>query len=165
MNCGVGSCKHFQATLLQCSSLDHIAVCLYPPGNTRLPVSSCAFFIVLYSQGNLHRLGVTNTVVTNYDGLELPRVLGPNSVDRVLLDAPCSGTGVVAKDPSVKVRSACFLRLILASLGFCVDSYSSRVLGGCCSGTGVVAKVRLSRWDSARFFWLVLASLCLFVDS
>ena len=50
---------------------------------------------------NLIRMGIKNTVVCHYDARSFPhKVTG--GFDRVLLDAPCSGTGVVSKDPSVK---------------------------------------------------------------
>ncbi|KAK6193428.1 hypothetical protein LQW54_012458 [Pestalotiopsis sp. IQ-011] len=52
--------------------------------------------------GNIHRLGARNVVVCNYDARDFPRVIG--GFDRVLLDAPCSGTGVIAKDASVKMN-------------------------------------------------------------
>ncbi|TFK01455.1 synaptonemal complex central element protein 3-like [Platysternon megacephalum] len=52
--------------------------------------------------GNLHRLGVTNAVLSHCDGRQFPKVLG--GFDRVLLDAPCSGTGVISKDPAVKTN-------------------------------------------------------------
>ncbi|VDD91591.1 unnamed protein product [Enterobius vermicularis] len=51
--------------------------------------------------GNLHRLGVVNAVVSNLDGREFPKI-AYQSFDRVLLDAPCSGTGVIWKDETVK---------------------------------------------------------------
>ncbi|ERS95050.1 ribosomal RNA small subunit methyltransferase B [Sporothrix schenckii ATCC 58251] len=52
--------------------------------------------------GNVHRLGARNVIVCNYDARDFPRVMG--GFDRVLLDAPCSGTGVIAKDASVKTN-------------------------------------------------------------
>ncbi|VDN06147.1 unnamed protein product [Thelazia callipaeda] len=53
--------------------------------------------------GNLHRLGVNNSIVSNLDGREFAKIM-PQGFDRVLLDAPCSGTGVIWKDGSVKTR-------------------------------------------------------------
>ncbi|WFD30638.1 25S rRNA (cytosine(2870)-C(5))-methyltransferase [Malassezia sp. CBS 17886] len=51
---------------------------------------------------NIHRMGCRNVVVCNYDGRQFPKVMG--GFDRVMLDSPCSGTGVVSKDASVKTN-------------------------------------------------------------
>jgi len=52
---------------------------------------------------NLHRLGVRNVVTCLYDGRKLGAQM-KNSFDKILLDAPCSGLGVISRDPSVKVQ-------------------------------------------------------------
>ena len=81
--------------------------------------------------GNLHRLGVHNSIVCNYDGRKFPVVM--TGFDRVLCDAPCSGTGIVSKDSSVKtsktdkdVQRCARLQkdLILAAID-CLDAKSS----------------------------------------
>jgi ribosomal RNA methyltransferase Nop2 len=52
---------------------------------------------------NMHRLGVKNVIACKQDGRKLG-VLFKNRFDRILLDAPCSGLGVISRDPSVKVQ-------------------------------------------------------------
>ena len=81
--------------------------------------------------GNLHRLGITNTVICTHDGRHLAKVM--TGFDRVLLDAPCSGSGVISKDPSAKTSkddkdihlcSHLQKELILAAID-CLDHKSS----------------------------------------
>lgn len=76
--------------------------------------------------GNFHRLGVVNAVICSYDGRQFPEVI--KGFDRVLLDAPCTGTGVIAKDPSVKTTKdqkdiqRCFnlqRQLLMAAIDCC----------------------------------------------
>ena len=79
---------------------------------------------------NLHRLGVSNAVVVCQDGRRLPKMF--SKFDRVLLDAPCTGLGVIARDPQIKVQktqkdvqklSHLQKELILAAID-CVDAHS-----------------------------------------
>ena len=49
---------------------------------------------------NIQRLGVTNCVVVSYDGRKLTNYI--KGFDRVLLDAPCTGLGVISRDQSIK---------------------------------------------------------------
>lgn len=51
---------------------------------------------------NIQRLGIKNCIVTNYDGRKFPTIM--KGFDRVLLDAPCTGLGVISRDPSIKAQ-------------------------------------------------------------
>jgi 16S rRNA (cytosine967-C5)-methyltransferase len=52
---------------------------------------------------NVRRLGATNVTVVQADALELPSEL--RDFDRVLVDAPCSGLGVLAQRPDLRWRA------------------------------------------------------------
>lgn len=45
--------------------------------------------------GNFHRLGVMNAIVSCEDGCKYKSIM--TGFDRILVDAPCTGTGVISK--------------------------------------------------------------------
>lgn len=51
---------------------------------------------------NVKRLGLTNVTITTEDARTLADVYPAESFDRVLLDAPCSGWGVISRKPEIK---------------------------------------------------------------
>jgi len=53
---------------------------------------------------NCHRMGVRNAICCCFDGRDLTKVIPP--VDRVLLDAPCTGLGIISRDPSIKLEKS-----------------------------------------------------------
>jgi 16S rRNA (cytosine967-C5)-methyltransferase len=63
---------------------------------------------------NARRLGATNVDVVRADATKLPPELG--SFDRALVDAPCSGLGVLARRPDLRWRAKPLPELQLALL-------------------------------------------------
>jgi 16S rRNA (cytosine967-C5)-methyltransferase len=63
---------------------------------------------------NVRRLGAANVRVVNADGLALPTEL--DGFDRALVDAPCSGLGVLAARPDLRWRAQALPELQLALL-------------------------------------------------
>jgi 16S rRNA (cytosine967-C5)-methyltransferase len=61
---------------------------------------------------NCRRLGATNVTVVNADALDLPAGLA--DFDRALVDAPCSGLGVLANRPDLRWRARPLPELQLA---------------------------------------------------
>lgn len=81
--------------------------------------------------GNFHRMGIMNAVVSNEDGCKYPKIM--TGFDRILVDAPCTGTGVISKDPSAKTSKSdvdvqrCYniqRKLLLAAID-CVSAKSA----------------------------------------
>jgi ribosomal RNA methyltransferase Nop2 len=52
---------------------------------------------------SIHRMGITNCIVTNLDGTVLPFLL--KGFDKVLIDAPCTGTGIISHDLHIKLKN------------------------------------------------------------
>lgn len=80
---------------------------------------------------NFHRLGVNNAIVSCEKGEKLKSII--SGFDRVLLDGPCTGTGVISKDPTVKTSKSdvdiqrCYnlqRKLILTAID-CLDANST----------------------------------------
>lgn len=53
-------------------------------------------------ESNANRLGIQSITTKSGDSRELESVYGPASFDRILVDAPCSGLGVIRRKPEIK---------------------------------------------------------------
>ena len=83
-------------------------------------------------RSHLARMGFYNTVLVRTDLKRLPSMLGMGRFDRVLLDAPCSGEGVIRRDPSRKTSRTLDDLLFLSDLQYelAVASYNLLRRGG-----------------------------------
>ena len=102
---------------------------------------------------NVSRCGVSNVALTHFDG----RVFGPalpEAFDAILLDAPCSGEGVVRKDPdALKNWSPASNREIAATQKALIDSAFHALRPG---GTLVYSTCTLNREENEEVVaWLL----------
>jgi len=75
---------------------------------------------------SIHRMGITNCVITNLDGIILPFIM--KGFDKVLIDVPCTGTGIISHDLNIKMKNiskknpsqfSSQKRLLLAAIDAC----------------------------------------------
>ena len=52
------------------------------------------------------RLGITNVFASAYDSTKLNEKYEPKTFDKILLDAPCSGLGVLSRKPEIKYNDS-----------------------------------------------------------
>ena len=102
---------------------------------------------------NLSRCGISNTAMTHFDG----RVFGaalPESFDAILLDAPCSGEGVVRKDAdALRNWSEASTAAIAATQCELIDSAFHALRPG---GTLVYSTCTLNRSENQQVIaWLL----------
>lgn len=110
---------------------------------------------------NISRCGISNVALTHFDG----RVFGaalPECFDAVLLDAPCSGEGVVRKDPdALKNWSAESNREIAQTQRELIDSAFHALRPG---GTLVYSTCTLNREENEEVLDWLLARYPLAVE-
>lgn len=89
---------------------------------------------------SVHRLGVENSIITNYDGSFLKFKI--KGFDRVLIDAPCTGTGIISHDARIKlqkINSALLLnttlqkRLLISAIDCSKKKKNSFIVYSTCS--------------------------------
>lgn len=57
-------------------------------------------------EDNCQRLGITNVQVHTFDATKLSEIYAKETFDRILLDAPCSGFGVLKRKPEIKFHDS-----------------------------------------------------------
>jgi 16S rRNA (cytosine967-C5)-methyltransferase len=97
---------------------DRVLDCCAAPGGKAMMLAGEVVAVELHEgrarelEENVRRLGATNVRVVNADALALPPDL--TGFDRALVDAPCSGLGVLASRPDLRWRAKPLPELQLA---------------------------------------------------